>query len=596
MADVVEFTLDLDTEGAVEGASKLDRQIAELTKKLRGLEAPSKLEALQDKIAAIENPMRGVAKASGEAAAAHGKHAHAAHGLDGALQGLTHHFEKIVELVAEWDAAEFLLELPKRLFEIGEEMLITASKAERTEASFKLLFGPQGGAEALEDIEAIGKNTEFAHNRIKALTQDLGKVGFGGEDLKRARAAALDIAAFSSDKEAGLSGAQGALERIKRTGRVDNRVLGGLGIGEKDFMGELAARTGHGVKQLKKELDAGKVDADTSLEALYAVITKKTGKKLGGAGADIAEGLDSTLTHLGELPERYFEKLAHSQGYEKFGEQLKHVLDQLDPDSPQGKRIFSALDDAFSSVGDLIGNVDVAELADDFKTAFVEIASYVKPAVHVLEEVWDIVHKIGLGLGVMGGAINDYVIKPIQAVDGAIKGTAISKAVRGSNWLHDYTPIGYLQDHLGGKAEAAGESVPAGLAKGIMSGGGDVDAAGMSIGYDAEHGTRSALDSHSPSKLFESIGVDTAEGFAMGVDKGSTRMGGALEDLVPTVAASGMGGGARTITIAPSITVHVGGGGSANDTAQAVAAQVADILPAALQSAIDNLAVQSGAS
>jgi hypothetical protein len=86
-----------------------------------------------------------------------------------------------------------------------------------------------------------------------------------------------------------------ALARIQRTGHVDNRVLGGLGFGEKDFLGELSKRTGKGLATLKKQLDAGKVAAaDESLETLYSIITKKTGKDLGGAGVAMSTTLRGT--------------------------------------------------------------------------------------------------------------------------------------------------------------------------------------------------------------------------------------------------------------------------------------------------------------
>lgn len=562
----------------------------------------TKLDALDRTLKVINSNIAKFGDASMGAGRAHAQHGKEADKLGGifdrlihkGLDPFLHKAKEIAEFEFLREATEKLMELPgelaEKVFELGEEMLRTAAKAERTESSFKLLFGAKGGGEALEDIDKIGEHTEFTRERLKSLTQDLGKVGFEGMDLKRARAAALDIAAFSSNAAEGLASAEGALERVKRTGRVDNRTLGGLGIGEKDFFGELTKRTGKGRKELKKEMDAGTLDAQDSLEALYTVITKKTGKKLGGAGADLSLGMEATFTHLGELPDRYFEKLSKSAGFAKMGESLKHMLDELDPDSENGKRIFGKLEAAFNGIGEIIGAIDWAgfigtatDALETFEEMFLEALSIIP----------------GETGSKAGYALNNMKKRRHEREVNEEEGTKFAASAKSNNTTTAFEKAAAEQEDYNDldEAENTGALLGTGMVKGMDGSKFDVGDAGAKLGQAAIKGARGpdGVDAHSPSRAFENIGKDTADGFYVGVQRNSDRMGDAMSSLLPTVAASGTSGGARTITMAPHITVNLHGSHGDKD-AQDIAAAVAEILPSALQSAIDNLAIQAGAS
>lgn len=67
-------------------------------------------------------------------------------------------------------------------------------------------------------------------------------------------------------------------------------------------------------------------------------------------------------------------------------------------------------------------------------------------------------------------------------------------------------------------SQAVGNDVTAGIATGINDTTDVVYDAGMNIGEEAEDGARKALDSHSPSRVFISIGQDVVAGFNEGID------------------------------------------------------------------------------
>lgn len=559
------------------------------------------LDRLDKTMSGLNVKTHDVDKATRAAGDGHKKHAQEAAGLDGVLKGLTHRFAKIIELVAEWDAAGFLLELPKRIFDIGEEALRTAAKAERMHSTFGFLFGSEGGDEQFEASDRIAQYSEFSTHRMQELTANLGNAGFKGDDLDAARAAANDIAALNPNKEAGLGAAESALERIRETGKINRRAFVGMHLDADEFYKDLSKSTGKGLKQVEKDVESGSIKIDTVLSTLYGEVAKKTGEsELGSAAEKMSHGLDATLTHLGELPDRYFERLRTSQGFAKFSDALSHVLDDLDPDSSTGKRIFGALEGAFNSVADVIGTVDIGELVTDFSNGFSEIAADVKPAVEVLGELWDVVHRIGHAMQEMGSDINDYIIKPISALDDLIKGTAVSKSTRkalnigddkgGGNWLHDYTPFGFWADH----STYAGKATGAGFQEGLMSTKPKTAAAAADVGYTSADALESSLDIHSPSRVFRRLGELSGAGFSEGLS-GSRRdvadAASAMVSLPPSLGASARGPIQVSVTIPVAIGAH---GGDTASQAEEFRMRLRAMLPTELTSAFEQLGMEGG--
>lgn len=472
-------------------------------------------------------------------------------------------FEKLTHLASPAFAVEAGAKIIEVTAEVGAEMVKTAAKAERTNKSFEMVFGAKGGAEMLALTEGMAKNTEFTSDALKGAVLQLGQAGFAGKDLLRANSAALDIASFSSDPAAGQSAAIASLSSIKSTGRVDSDFLAGLGV-ENTFFEELAKGTGESAATLKQKLQDGKVEAEQSLEALYAAISAKTGKVLGGAGADMSKTMSARLTHLSDLPNEYFQKLAKSEGFAKMSDLLGTVLEKLDPDGPVGKKIFGGLESAFNLVGELVSCLPIDDLFDELSDGF-EVFSVVVDAITASLKV---VHQV------------------ISAIDNALKG--------GNDWVNKWTPIGFLKDHGllasdkamsqdRAKNEAAATvnapgatPAPAGISKlgaAALKSGGDASipggAATKHVDAATHHLARGGSDSSPAVPMFSQRGASQAAR------------------------------GAPHITIAPQVTVNVNG--KADDAglraaAQAAGRAVVDLTVSGLQSSLDNLAIQAGAS
>ena len=502
---------------------------------------------------------------------------------------------------AEFTGLMFIYEMTEKIvdkvIELGEEIVKTAAQEERSQKSFALLFGKEEGERQLRYLDEVGAHTEFTRERLKKMSQDMARVGFSGSGLDRARAAALDIAAFSSNAEEGLSGAVGALERVKRTGRVDNRTLGGLGLGEKDFLAELSRRTGQGVETLKKQLDKGKVDTEDALEALYTIITRRTGKALGGAGGDMERTLAARITHLKELPERFFEGFAHAPGFEKISDFLGRVTDAFDPESEFGHKVQENIDEIVDRIGGALGEIDIE---------------------HALTAVLDILHDLPDAVAAVTDTFKDMgtalgpVVDAVKVVSSLFEGDQKEAELEA---YAKHPEVFQRQRELRNQLAFARASQKAGLgfdvpefmsrpghgagqgmARGMDKESSRVEDAGKRLGGAAEKGVRDRLDMHSPSVVFEDLGALTAEGFARGFARGE----GAIDDAVargigiPAAKAGGTRGG--TVTVNVPVTINVSGAGDAVALATELAGKLHDLVVTEMQSAFEQLEIETGAA
>lgn len=547
--------------------------------------AMSATEQLDAGMKKLDADTKRVEQSSRLAGGAHKKHAEEARGAGAALEGLTHHFEKIVELVAEWDVAEFLLDLPKRIFEMGEEMVTTAAKAERMNAAFTLLQGSQVGKETLEYIDQIGDHTEFTREQLKGAALELTKFGFSGEGMRRALAASIDLAAFSGNGAAGQAEALSALERVKQSGRVESRTLRPLGINEGDYFKELTKRTGKGRAELKREMEKGTLDTEQSLETLYTLIAKKTGKDLGGAGVAMSTTLGAQLTHLQELPDRYAEKLVGTPGYERLKDALGDVLKQLDPESPEGRRIFGALEDVFGGLSKIIETIPWATLIKGATDAIETVEMMFLSALSLIPgETGD---KAGYALNEMKRA------RQIRGVDES-EDKAMDKRAKANGTTNTFEKAAAVEDDFNDLDTASAEGLLGDKSKyynaGAKTGGAFVDGAAGPKGIDA----------HSPSKKFEHLGRMAAAGFDGGIASSITDAASDIGDLArmgtPPAAAhiSGARGGN---SVEMNVEVKIDGvGHGARELAEEIATHLDALLPSKLTSAFEQMAMQGGSA
>lgn len=582
MADGLEWMLELDAK--LEGALGMVR-------------------ALKDADAALKQVDTGLRKTEEQtkrAGEGHKKHGRDAEHLQGVLHRLTHAglepFLERAKQIAEFEfirrGVDALIEAPEKLIEkvkeLGEEILKAAAAEERNEAAFKNLFGAEEAEKQLDLIDEIGDHTEFTRNSLKDMTLELAQGGFEGKGLERARAAALDIASFSANAEEGASRAVSALNRLNLSGQISSRTLMGMKIKDDTYFGILGKRLGVDAKAAKKQMDEGKVKTTDALEALNTAITQRTKKKLGGSGADMESLFSARLKHVTEIPEEIFESVKDSRGYAEISDFLGEVAKKFGANSEFGLEVKRNLKEVFDYLGDQLKNVDLDQV---LKTSL-EILRAMPSAVKAVTETFKDLYTIGV----------KPVVDGIRAVYGGAKrmlggGGEDEKKKESTLDKVLHAP----NDWLFGKLFGAGKGAGDGLAKGMDQSGQKVSDAGAGMGTAAEEGANKRLDRHSPSKVFEEIGDDVAEGFAIGVERGRMRDAMFAQwDAVAAVTSRPLGRGAGGATGGgPMIEFNVGGihiaaGAASADIPQLVEDRLRGIVPGMLQAAIEKLAQQAG--
>lgn len=604
-----ELGIDADTSGG----ARLDDQLGRLE---------SQLEQVNRQLLRVELGSR-------KAGRAHEEQEHHAKGLQGAFERLIerglepflHKAKEIAEFEFIREGTEKLLELPEKLaegvFELGEEMLRTAAKEERMGHALRNALGGKAAEEADGYIENIRKHTEFTKDAVESMLLDLSKSGYKGSGLSKAYEAAIDLASMSANKQEGAMRAISALERVRTTGKLEARALVPFGISEQQLLDEMGKETGMSSKsstsetgakvasQVQKAMEAGRVPIETELNSLYTLITKKTGKALGGAGADMEQDLEAKMTHLHELPELFYERLSHSRGYERVSDAVSKLLDGLDPESPRGKRIFGALETAFDHIADIMTSFDLAGAVEKGIDALDLFATELVDMVSVLPgETGRKASLLAAQMQARRTAKARENAREEAEAEAAAKIEATSSKA-GAEIYRDASPAERVKAIAKGVYRAEDDETPW-LVKGLKKSKGEFEGAGREAGEAVEKGTRDATRTHSPSEAFADIGRDLAAGIdkarpdfeAAGAGAGDAVQGGfGPESIAAMPMSGGRGMGTPTVVLNISPQIYVNGDNvNADEIAKKVVDLVTELAPGAIQSALEQIAMQGGPS
>lgn len=144
-----------------------------------------------------------------------------------------------------------------------------------------------------------------------------------------------------------------------------------------------------------------------------------------------------------------------------------------------------------------------------------------------------------------------------------------------------------LASLFGRSGEPLGVALANGLARGIQSGAETVRSAARALGDEAEGGAATALEVHSPSRVFARMGDQVTRGFAVGVERGTGHAAEAVVGMsdaaagaaAPAVRAPAGAVATRTITFG-DLHVHVANGSAeeARRGARALFEELAQLL------------------
>jgi len=426
-----------------------------------------------------------------------------------------------------------------------------------------------------------------------AIAKGISAAGAARDEFLRLQGAAHGSAAAASELQAAITGvsAGSALSREKVEGYAVALQKAGLRGAELQRALEAAAVAGSagGDELASKFLEDAKAakSAGASVDELSAKMTRQ----LGGVAAAQALSLSVQFDKLGESVDDLFSGAT----LDPFLTRLRDVTGMFSQQTEIGRKlrdvITKAMDGFLASAtaalpyvkGLLLGAAIAAvEMYIAFKKTEAAVAAVLAPVIELVGGVDGLSAAVATGkvimyslvviLGalaavaiVVGAAIALFVgIFVAVGAAGRAMGDAIVAAwswvVGASNAAGNAitSGIGAAIDWLSNLSLASiGSDLIAGLADGITAGIGKAVAAVTNLGSSVVAAMRTAVDSHSPSRLFFGIGDDGIdEGLAQGVDAGKPRVDKAISGLVTPeplklgaskgASASGSGGFAPT--------------------------------------------------
>jgi hypothetical protein len=511
--------------------------------------APTIAPKLEHMLAAL-NEIAAAVQKSDTVVKTHAKtHEASWEGIGHSIEGARNKMTEFLEVIGAVAAFEVLEKLIDKFAELGEEIVKSAAHEERLSLSFENLFGgnKEGAEEFIGWLDRIAKHTEFTAGQLKTYGAELLKAGIKPEQADKFVAAGLDIAAKSANPQEAMASAMAAFERASLTGRVSARQLIGLGVGVEDLK-TLPQFAHMDDDQIRKSLQKGTI----GLNDFLTVIAGADGM-LGDMGVKASATMEAQITHFKNLPDLFFERLSQSEGFESLKTTFGGILDELDPDSPRGQRIFSSLEIAFNSIATFAEKADLPDLIEAVATSVDDLFENLLRIFSLLpgsmgEAARAAADQMALSRGLSESGLDKFE-SHWKARPKAIEG--IGLPVEDADQADDAAMESLLRGGSHGEhgAEAAGHKI------------------GAAFGKGHEKGTRAALGTHSPSTVFADIGEDVADGFAIGMARGGGARGPEIRIPAPG------GGGNAPITVDVG-GVHVHSTGDAHADVEAIAANL----------------------
>jgi hypothetical protein len=145
-----------------------------------------------------------------------------------------------------------------------------------------------------------------------------------------------------------------------------------------------------------------------------------------------------------------------------------------------------------------------------------------------------------------------------------------------------------------------GAKMGSGLVDGLRKSGAIVEVGGIDLAGAAIRGTRKGAKIQSPSRVFMDLGGMIGQGFADGIDDSASMVDAAIARMTGAAAMRSGGGGKLggpgSVSVPIVVNVNAGSHASAEEIADVVEDRLHALAPGALQSALEQLAMQTGSA
>lgn len=368
---------------------------------------------------------------------------------------------------------------------VAAGVALAAFSLATADANAKLMRQREALLGTAKDAGNLGDQIAALTGKVPQGTAELSSMAHQLNKTRISGKATVDALAAIAQVSGAVDDAAGAKiqELITRNDKFGRMAIGmfeldGTGLDFDDVAKAYAEGTKKSLDAARKELRFGVAPIEAGSEALRKAAEKKFGK------LNIANAFS-----LENAPKKFmdqFRELSKDVNLGPISEALKDAFGQLSPNAPLGS--------------------SVKMFMTTFGGGLVEIAAKGIPL--VLE---GFKYMIGGGLRLAAVFIETK--------------TAISEALSGDNFFES--------------AKGVGLAIAKGWAKGLAAGYGTIFEAVKGLGADTIKAFKDVMGIHSPSRVFAKLGEHTTEGYALGVERGSSRASDAVQSMVdmPTPAA-----------------------------------------------------------
>ena len=433
-------------------------------------------------------------------------------------------------------------------------------------------LGANGGGLGLAVAAAALGTAIFAALLVSVVAAGVAVVGYGIKAASAARQQRLLMEATFESKTAAAEMSTTFRQLEKSTGASSDRLFdvskqlkeAGLeGDAMKTALKAIATQEAAVGQDGTAKLIEGLKSGNTSAEQLAKTIETKY-------GANVAAkmiGLDQSVERLGGNFGQLFSGLNIDGVLVNFSK----FVDMFDETSVSGQVMKGFFETMFQPLVNAVAtSIPYAQLfIAKFINQVLQIAVAVKPAVDGLSQMFGITPSDAMAVVMTAAefAATAFAVS-LGTLIAVIAGVGLAATKLGQWFAAGWAMAKAAWTGISSAVTGAVDSIAAidlasvatglidGFINGIKEGAAKVKSAVSDLGNMAKNGLERALDMHSPSKVFHTLGGYTAEGFQLGVEDGSADVERAVSQMVNPEAGTVKGAGRAGGPITVNLTIH----------------------------------------
>lgn len=486
-------------------------------------------------------------------------------------------------------------------FKFGETAFEALAMKESTLASFKLMLGgsKKAAKELFGESLSLAKQTPFGEETVVQSYKQLMATGFTKQEVPVVFQALGDVSAASGFKAETMADITTQLAQVKGKGKLQSddlkQIIGHTstaGVGLNKVYEQLAKMRGVAKETIPALLSGGQIKSDEGIFAIISAIKEASGGKVGNVMVEQSKTVMGQMTRLGATMHNAFlsmdlDNLPGFEAFKSFLDKINNLFKVGTPTAERFERVLTGLvndlgegifgdisDDAMVGVfnkvmdvveftGKLVSSLVAGGRAfwEAFSPALEVIFPQLRDATAQGETMKNVFQALGYTLGTVAKWFLYIVMLP-QIVAEKMKSFR--------TWLVD-------------NMKELGVAMVSGLLSAFVPLTGNL----IDNFKNVITGVKSLLGIHSPSKVFEDIGVNVVRGYEEGVDKEAPTARASTANMVAAPVARAMPGPGPNMSVQISIPMHVVATGG--DDAEAVVRKLREVLPEELRALLNRV-------